>query len=425
MRTRNPTLPKQQSRQDLVLPLIGSQKVSHFHNPASAEAKWYLDIQGSVISAKGLADAKREIESWDGYQPTPLISLPGLAAALGVKNILYKDEASRFGLGSFKALGGAYAVYRLLSRMVHAEDIPTSQDLKSGAYEAFLKTVTISSATDGNHGRSVAWGVKQFNCRCVIYIHAGVSEGRKEALQALGADVIRVAGNYDAAVHQCALDSEANGWFVVSDTSYEGYEEVPRNVMEGYSLIASEIIDQMGGEIPTHVFVQGGVGGVAAAICGTFWLNWGAQRPRFAVVEPDLASCLFESARNRKLTNVEITDETLMAGLSCGEVSLIAWEILKNGVSDFFTIPEELVAPTMRLLARSEFGDTAIVAGESAVAGLAAFIAGAKDRKLTELLSITAQSVVLVIGTEGATDLKIYDTLVNGNDFVTLNRQIE
>ncbi|MGR3660154.1 MAG: diaminopropionate ammonia-lyase [Paracoccaceae bacterium] len=400
---------------DLVLPLLSSEKVNHFQNSASAGATWRSDIQGSVISAVGLADAKREIKGWGGYQSTPLISLSGLAAALGVKNILYKDEAPRFGLGSFKALGGAYAVYRLLARMVQAEDPPSSQDLKSGSYDAILKTTTISSATDGNHGRSVAWGAKQFNCRCVIYIHAGVSEGRKEALQALGAEVIRVAGNYDAAVRQCALDSETNGWFVVSDTSYEGYEEVPRNVMEGYSLIASEIIDQMNGEIPTHVFVQGGVGGVAAAICGTFWLNWGEQRPRFIVVEPELAACLFESARHGKLTNVDITDETLMAGLSCGEVSVIAWKVLQSGVSDFFTIPEDLVAPTMRLLARSAFGDPAIVAGESAVAGLAAFIASAQDGKLAESLSITAESVVLVIGTEGATDLKIYDTLVNGD----------
>lgn len=391
---------------------IDPQKISHLHNPNYAGATWHSDVQGTVISPEGLAVARSEIESWEGYEQTPLVSLSGLAAALGVKRILYKDEATRFGLGSFKALGGAYAVYKLLSRIVQAETPPTSVDLKSGRYDATLKTITISSATDGNHGRSVAWGAKQFNCRCVIYIHAGVSQGREEALQALGAEVIRVAGNYDAAVHQCALDSEKNGWFVVSDTSYEGYEDVPRNVMEGYSLIASEIIDQMKGEVPTHVFVQGGVGGVAAAICGTFWLNWQEQRPRFVVVEPELAACLYESARNGKLTNVDITDETLMAGLSCGEVSIIAWKILNDGVSDFFTIPEDMVAPTMRLLARGEFGDQPIVAGESAIAGLAAFIASAGSKFLTSSLAITTDSVVLVIGTEGATDQKIYDDLV-------------
>lgn len=397
-----------------ILPMISSQKVNLFHNPASAGASWRSDVQGSVICAEGLADARREIEDWDGYQQTSLYSLSGLATALGVKEVLYKDEASRFGLGSFKALGGAYAVYKLLSRIVETEMPPTSSALKSELYEEKLKAITISSATDGNHGRSVAWGAKQFNCRCVIYIHAGVSEGRKEALQELGAEVVRVAGNYDAAVHQCALDSEKNEWFVVSDTSYEGYEDVPRNVMEGYSLIASEIIDQMNGTIPTHVFVQGGVGGVAAAICGTFWLHWKEQRPRFVVVEPDLAACLFESARNGKLTNVDITDETLMAGLSCGEVSLIAWKVLQDGVSDFFTIPEDLVAPTMRLLAQSKFGDPSIVAGESAIAGLAAFIASAQSENLSNALGITKESVITVIGTEGATDLEIYNSLVGG-----------
>ena len=398
-----------------MLPLISPQKVNHFHNPASNTATWDTDVQGSVISGEQLADARREIESWEGYQQTPLVSLSGLATALGVKSILYKDEATRFGLGSFKALGGAYAVYKLLSRIIPAQTPLTSAELKSGPYNATLKAITISSATDGNHGRSVAWGAKQFNCRCVIYIHAGVSQGREDALLALGAEVVHVAGNYDAAVHQCALDSEDNGWFVVSDTSYDGYEDVPRNVMEGYSLVASEIIDQMNSEVPTHVFVQGGVGGIAAAICGTFWLNWGEQRPRFIVVEPELAACIFESARNGKLTNVDITDETLMAGLSCGEVSKIAWKVLKDGVSDFFTIPEDLVAPTMRLLARREFGDQAIVAGESAIAGLAAFIASSQSENLSNALGITKESIIVVIGTEGATDPEIYNSLVGRN----------
>ena len=392
-------------------------KTALFHNYASTDAVWNSAIHGSVISKNGLDAAKTEIISWVGYQPTPLISLSNLASELGVKSILYKDEASRFGLGSFKALGGAYAVYRLLESIVQqsnpASD-PTSAALRSGAHVDILAKITISSATDGNHGRSVAWGAKQFNCRCVIYIHAGVSEGRKEALEALGAEVVRVAGHYDDAVHQCARDSEKNGWYVVSDTSYKGYEDVPKNVMQGYSLIASEIIDQMNGSIPTHVFVQGGVGGVAAAILGTFWLEWEERRPRFVVVEPDLAACLFESARNEDLTNVDITDETLMAGLSCGEVSLIAWKVLNDGVSDFFTIPEDMVAPTMRLLARGEFGDQAIVAGESAIAGLAAFIASSQSENLSNALGITRKSVIMVIGTEGATDPEIYNSLVGG-----------
>lgn len=392
-----------------------SKKLRHFHNPQSEGASWHSDAQGLVISPERLAAAKGEIMEWESYQQTPLIPLSGLANALGVQNIYYKDEASRFGLGSFKALGGAYAVYRLLSAMVqkrHSLGKITSAQLRSGTYAPISKTITVSSATDGNHGRSVAWGASQFKCQCVIYIHATVSSGREDALRQLGAKVVRIDGNYDAAVRQCAIDSEKNGWFVVSDTSYEGYMEVPRNVMEGYSVLASEVIEQLNGNIPTHVFVQGGVGGVAAAICGTFWLQWGEQRPRFIVVEPELAPCLYESARNGRVTNVDITDETLMAGLSCGEVSLLAWEILASGVSDFMTIPEEFVAATMKLLAQGSFGEPPIIAGESAIAGLAAFVASRRNKNLTDALGLNKGSNVLFIGTEGATDPEIYQSLI-------------
>ena len=397
-------------------PEFTPDKVTIFHNDRANKATWDAAAHGRVISRDGLQSAKSEIQSWAGYEPTPLTALTGLAEALGVETILYKDESPRFGLGSFKALGGAYAVYRLLARMAQNADNPepTSAALRSGAYDELFKDVTISSATDGNHGRSVAWGAKQFNCRCVIYIHAGVSKGREQALLDLGAEVVRVQGNYDASVHQCAQDSARNGWYVVSDTSYDGYEEVPHDVMEGYTLIATEVIEQLNGAIPTHVFVQGGVGGLAAAICGTFWLAWGENRPRFVVVEPELAACLFESGRNGALTDVNITDETLMAGLSCGEVSLLAWKILATGVSDFMTIPESFVAPTMRLLAKGAFGDPALVAGESAIAGLAGFITSASNEALSRSLGLTKNSVVLVIGTEGATDPKIYDDLVAG-----------
>jgi len=394
---------------------ITSKDIQHVHNDRSDGAVWRSDAQGKVSSPEGLRAAKKEISNWNGYQPTPLVSLPGLADALGLKNILYKDESLRFGLGSFKALGGAYAVYRLLSEFVEmhrSTKKPTSSELLSGIYAATTQGVTVSSATDGNHGRSVAWGAKQFGCQCVIYIHAKVSQGREDALRDLGAVVVRVAGNYDEAVRQCAQDSERNGWFVVSDTSYEGYMEVPRNVMEGYSLLATEIIEQLEGSIPSHVFVQGGVGGIAAALCGAFWLQWAEKRPRFVIVEPELAPCLFTSAKNDKLTSVEITDETLMAGLSCGEVSPLAWKVLETGVSDFLTIPETFVAPTMRLLAQSPLDDPAIVAGESAVAGLAALIASARAQNLRDALAINEQSSVLVIGTEGATDPEIYHQLV-------------
>ena len=382
-----------------------SARIDHFHNDPSGDGKG----DTAVISQEGARAAWNRITAWDGYVPTPLVLLPGLATALGVVDVMFKDEGGRFGLGSFKALGGAYAVSCLLAEKVGA----TPEDLMSGAYQDTVETITVASATAGNHGRSVAWGARTYGCSCVIYIHAEVSESRAKAIEDLGAQVIRIAGNYDESVRQCSEDAETHGRFVVSDTSYEGYREVPKWVMEGYTVMVTELIEQSVGVLPTHVFVQGGVGGLAAVVHDVFRQRWGADRPRFVIVEPGLAACLYASAVSGEPRSVEITEETLMAGLSCGEVSLLAWETLAEGADDFLTIPESLVAPTMRLLARSPFGDAAVTAGESAVAGLAAAIAAARSPALGEALGLDGKSRVLAIGTEGATDPEIYARLVS------------
>lgn len=218
--------------------------------------------RAAALSADGFAAAARAIAGWPGYAPTPLVPLPALARALGLASLAYKDERGRFGLKSFKALGGAYAVRRVLDRQRR----PAAE-------------VTVTCATDGNHGRSVAWGARLFGCKCVIFIHETVSEGRAEAIRRYGAEVVRVPGNYDDAVRHAAAEAARNGWFVVSDTSYEGYRDVPVDVMHGYGVMASEIVGQLPpGEIPTHVFVQAGVGALAAAICASFWLAWGPRR---------------------------------------------------------------------------------------------------------------------------------------------------
>ena len=381
-------------------PFVGAQ-LNHFANPhAGAPAK-------RLLSAEAVAEAKQTIGSWPGYQATPLVALPGLARAAGLGALHYKDEGGRFGLGSFKALGGAYAVSRLLAAQLasrHGISTVTSDDLRDGRHGALTKEITVASATDGNHGRSVAWGARLFGCRCVIYIHAEVSAGREAALADQGAEVVRVTGNYDDSVRQCAEDAAANGWFVVSDTSWEGYRSVPTDVMAGYSVMATEMVEQFGDQPPTHVFVQGGVGGIAATICDVFNSAWGARRPRFLVVEPELAACLHASGRAGRPESVEIEEETLMAGLSCGEISVLAWDTLATGTDDFMTLPEELVAPAMTLLIEAPFGDPPVVAGESAVAGLAAALAADKE-------ILDQDSRVLVIGTEGATDPEIYHRL--------------
>lgn len=351
---------------------------------------------------------------WEGYAPTPLLSLSCLAGKLAIAAIHYKDEGPRFGLGSFKALGGAYAAQKVLRRELERrlERDVSMADVRNGAWSDEAAEVTLVSATDGNHGRSLAWGCQRFGARCRIYIHANVSAGREQAMRDLGAEVVRVSGNYDASVAQARDDAEANGWFVVSDTSWPGYTETPRDVMAGYGVMVREIFDQLS-LAPSHVFVQGGVGGLAAAVAAALRQLWGGQAPRFIVVEPDRAPCLFESARRGRASTVDITEETIMAGLSCGETSPLAWEILSSEVSDFLTIDDGLIPPAVRRLARPPGDDPAVEAGESAVAGLAALIEAASSAGLREALGLGEHSRVLLIGSEGVTDPDIFAEIMS------------
>ncbi|MCP3418398.1 diaminopropionate ammonia-lyase [Bradyrhizobium brasilense] len=280
-----------------------------------------------------------------------------------------------------------------------------------------LKDITagmiVTCATDGNHGRSVAWGARTFGCRCVIFVHASVSQGRRDAIAAYGAEVRVVDGTYDAAVREAADTAARNGWQVISDTSYEGYTDIPRYVMQGYGVMVEEAIEQLPrGVFPTHVFVQGGVGGLAAAVCSYLWERFGERSPLFYVAEPETARCLYLSAVAGQPTADHGTLDTLMAGLACGEVSLLAWSILDVGTDGFFSITDASAAETMRLLADGRYGDHPIVAGESAVAGLAAALLAAGDADARHAVKLTEESVVLVIGTEGATDPVVYERIV-------------
>jgi diaminopropionate ammonia-lyase len=384
-----------------------------FENPrASRTAPYAADGRTEILSLAAFAEAKREITSWPGYAPTPLQQLTKLAARAGVAAIAYKDEAGRFGLGSFKAIGGGYAVCKLLRKKVQQQTgaIISSADLTSSRYADVTREITVTCATDGNHGRAVAWGAQTFGCRCVVYVHETVSEGRCRAIAKYGAEVRRVAGTFDDAVRRAASDAATYGWLVVSDTSYEGYTDVPRDIMQGYSLMADEALAQ--GPPPSHVFVQGGVGGLAAGQCAYFWERLGSARPRFVVVEPDKADCFYRSAVAGKPVSAPGTLDTIMAGLACGEVSLLAWKILKIGADDFMTIDDEAAIDCMRLLAEGRHGDPPIVAGESAVAGLTGFLIGSADPKVRRSLELGSHSRILVFGTEGATDPELYTRLV-------------
>lgn len=363
-------------------------------NAAAGRAAPWTPAQDAILSDAGLARARTAISAWPGYGETPLLSLAGLASAFGVGEIRYKDEGGRFGLGSFKALGGAYAVERLVRRAGSAAGL------------------TVCCATDGNHGRSVAWGAAMFGARAVIFIHATVSEGRRRAIEAYGADVVRTAGNYDDSVREAEATAAREGWQVVSDTSYPGYMDVPKDVMQGYETMAAEAFDRLDAP-PTHLFLQTGVGGMAAAVAGLAKRRWGAARPTVVLADPVRAACWAESMRAGAPVAIAGDIDTMMAGLACGEVSLLAWEILKDHADAVVTVEDAAAAEMMRMLARPAAADPPVVAGESAVAGLCALQSAMADADMRRALGLGAESRVLVFGTEGATDPDLYRQIVD------------
>ena len=389
--------------------------LTFFSNSKVNQGSLYPEQLKTIASLIKTDSAIEEISQWPGYEATPMHKLSSLSADLGVDKIWYKDESKRFQLKSFKALGGSFAVARQLQQRVSklTGETPSVQDLLNHKFDNIVSQTVITCATDGNHGRSVSWGCEMFGCLCVIYIHRDVSVGRQQAMEAFGAEVIRITGNYDDSVKLADNEAKKHGRIIVSDTSYDGYMDIPKDVALGYTVLLAESVEQMQGEIPTHVFIQGGVGGLASAVCAYFWELWGEQRPRFIVVEPINANCLQASAREGKPVVVDGDLETLMAGLACGEVSALAWEILDVGANDFLTINEEAVPLTMQLLADGFGDDVKIEAGESAVAGLSALITARHSLEDSQALGLDKSSKIYILGTEGATDPVLYQQLIN------------
>lgn len=362
-------------------------------------------------------DAAKEVERFlsfrDNHKPTPLVALPQLARELGVGAIHIKDEASRLGLGSFKALGGSYAVIRLVleeasRRTGRAVDIA---ELQTPEVRNVAATMTVACATDGNHGRSVAQGAQLVGARAAIFVHSGVSNERIAAIARYGAEMIRVDGNYDDSVAEASRRAEKEGWTVVSDTSWPGYERIPGLVMQGYTALLREALAEMP-EPPTHVFVQAGVGGVAAAVSGYFSIVFGEDRPFVVVVDPARAACLFESALAGHAVKVAHGEATVMAMLECYEPSMVAWRILSRLADAFMTVDEADAIGVMNRLARPKGDDPVIVAGESGGAGLAGLIKVAADPALRASIGLGPDARVFLINTEGATDPELYETLV-------------
>jgi len=345
------------------------------------------------ISKDDIDDAYNSISKWEGYAPTPLISLNKLSKELSLKNIFYKDEDKRFDLKSFKALGGAYAVEKVTKGN---------------------KDIVVATATAGNHGRSVSWGARRLGLKCKIFISEFVSEARGKAMSDLGADVIKVKGNYEKSLIECIKQSTENNWQIVQDVAWKDYMLVPKYTMAGYSVMMREIIDQINSEKITHIILQAGVGGMAGAMVAGI-ARYLDNIPTTIVVEPDSAACVLESIKTGKIEKIDIKRESLMGGMSCGEVSLVPWEILKNSVKHCISLPDDDIGKTMKLLGNSSFSDEQIIAGENSAPGVIGLIASCEDQNVKEKLQLDQNSNVLIIGCEGDTDKEMYQKLISQN----------
>ena len=367
----------------------------------------------TILSRAEHRAARAVIETWPSYTPTTLHDLSGLAQRLELGQVWLKDESTRFGLGAFKSIGGAYAVYRFLEAEIKRQQpnaVVTAKALIDGEFRELAEQITVACASAGNHGRAVAWGAQLFGARCIVYLYRDVSPGRAAAIERLGARVDLTSPNYDEAVRRVAADAQRNGWQIISDTAYEGYVDTPRDVMQGYTLLVEEVLEQLAGVRPTHVFLQVGVGGFAGAIANRLWQRLEADRPFIIVVEPTGAACLLEGIRaGQPVILPEVF--SIMGGLSCAEVSLVAWEILRIAADWAVAIPDSAIPVMMRALHDGEGNDPSIIAGESGAAGAAALCCLCTDSAQRDRLGLHGNARVLLFSTEGATDPVTYASL--------------
>ena len=390
-----------------------------FINPKAQPPPDYGPAQKALLNRDAFADVEAEVTNLPGYQPTPLIALNGLASASGVDALWCKHEGYRFEVGSFKPTGPVYAMLAVLKgeiRKAIGVEIVTTQDLIDRKYASVTQEIVVSAATSGNHGRALAWGARMFGCRCAIYMNDGVSAGREEAIAGYGAEVVRVPGNYDRAVQRSFADAETFGYFVVSDDKSAEYPDISREIMQGYAMVADEIVQQFSNtEPPTHVFVPGGGGRFAGATCGHLWERYGSNHPRVVVVEPATSACLYQSMIENRAATVSGDGRSVMDGLVVESASSQAWEILKGGAFAFLTIPDEAAVDAIRQATAGVGGDKPVVIGETGIAGWAGFLAATHDENLRQQLGLDGNSRVVIIATEGATDSEVFHNLVGAS----------
>ena len=368
---------------------------------------------------KAADSARRFHRSLPTYKETELHALDATAAALGVKKIFLKDESTRFGLKAFKGLGGSYAVFRILCERFGMDPGDAAfSDFQTEEMKEKCRQVDFVTATDGNHGRGVAWAARLFGCRAHVYMPAGSSEARRQAIEDAGAkEAVITDLNYDQAVALANSTAEEKGWILVQDTAWEGYEQIPGWIIEGYLTMGAEIREQLGDLAPTHIFLQAGVGAMAGGMTGYFASSYKAEPPVFTIVEPDTVACLYLSAEagDGEIHSVEGDPVTIMAGLNCGTPCRITWPIIRDHARFYCACTDDVSRWAMRKLAKA-----GVTAGECGAVTFGALCRIAEDEKARTMLGLDENSVILLISTEGDTDPEYYRKVISEQEVPAL-----
>ena len=391
--------------------------MNNFHFVHLPHTKAYGEVSTAAFGLEQAQRVRHFHQSFPEYSVTPLVKLEVLAEELGVQSIYVKDESYRFGLNAFKVLGGSYAIAREIGRLLGLKEEELTLDrLLAPDVKERLGTLTFVTATDGNHGRGVAWTAQRLGHRAVVFMPKGTAAERLENIRRLGAEASITNVNYDDTVRLARAYAAEHKGIVVQDTSWEGYDEVPLHIMQGYTTMGSEIVEQLqayGNIKPTHVFLQAGVGAMAGAMAGFIADYYKERRPLITIVEPNQADCIYRTAlaNDGQLHTVGGALDSIMAGLCCGEPCSLGWRQLAAYADNFVAMPDRAAALGMRVLGSPMGSDAAVVAGESGAAGFGLAMAALWEQDLAELkrsLQLDAKSVILCISTEGATDVANY-----------------
>lgn len=381
------------------------------------------------------ADAKRALDfhkSIPLYHPTKLVELKNLAKRLGVKGIYVKDESTRFGLKAFKGLGGTYAMFRVLCDQLGIDfekaDYHTFQEEEIRKRASGIVFVT---ATDGNHGKGVSWAAGLFGCHAFVFMPAGSSEERAGAIRKAGPASVEITNmNYDETVAFAHKKARENNWILIQDTAWDGYEQIPRWIIQGYLTMAGEAVEELEkrGVRPTHVFLQAGVGAMAGGVCGFLVNHYGRHYPSVVIVEPETAACIYLSASCKDGRAHSVTGDpvTIMAGLNCGTPCKITWPILRDYGVAYLSIPDYMAAEGMRTYAKPSGKDQPVISGESGAATMGALLALLKGEDMEEAkekLGINKDSIILLFNTEGDTDPVGYRNIVENREVAASDRR--